>query len=141
MTDDVRSQLTILSVFHWVLAGFTLLFTLFPLLYVAMGVFFLRGDDFGGPHQTPPPPFLGWMMIAIGLAMAAGFVGYAVLVAVAGRFIARTRHWMFVVVVNALSCAFFPFGTVLGVFTIIVLSRPAVRAAFESPAGPTGITA
>ena len=30
----------------------------------------------------------------------------------------------------ALSCAFFPFGTVLGVFTIIVLQKDSVRQLF-----------
>ena len=60
-------------------------------------------------------------------------LAYAVLVALAGSFIARTRHWTFCIVVAAVSCAFFPFGTVLGVFTIIVLSKPDVKAAFDGP--------
>jgi hypothetical protein len=34
--------------------------------------------------------------------------------------------------VAALCCAFFPFGTVLGVFTILVLVRPSVKALFET---------
>jgi hypothetical protein len=32
---------------------------------------------------------------------------------------------------TALSCVFFPFGTVLGVFTIIVLARPSFRELFR----------
>jgi hypothetical protein len=37
--------------------------------------------------------------------------------------------------VAALSCAFMPFGTVLGVFTIVVLVRPSVKQLFESSGG------
>jgi hypothetical protein len=33
----------------------------------------------------------------------------------------------------ALACTLMPFGTVLGVFTIIVLSRPSVRVLFSQP--------
>jgi hypothetical protein len=132
-----RDDLRLLSIFYWVLAGIAVLFSLLPLLYVGMGVAMLRGQFAG---SNPPPPFIGWMMIAIGAAMMAIGLGYVVLIALAGRFVARTRYWTFVIIVAALSCAFFPFGTVLGVFTIIVLSRPDVKALFQpqplAPAPP-----
>jgi hypothetical protein len=41
-------------------------------------------------------------------------------------------------VVAAIECIFMPFGTVLGVFTIIVLSRPSVKALFQSEAAAQG---
>jgi hypothetical protein len=73
-------------------------------------------------------------MVAIGIAFTLAGATYVVLVALAGRFIARRHHWMFCIVMAGLSCAFFPFGTVLGVFTIVVLSRSDVKAAFEGGA-------
>ena len=39
---------------------------------------------------------------------------------------------MFCVVTAGVMCAFAPFGTVLGVFTLLVLHRPAVKAAFAA---------
>jgi len=33
--------------------------------------------------------------------------------------------------VAAVECIFMPFGTVLGVFTIIVLNRPSIKALFQ----------
>jgi hypothetical protein len=50
----------------------------------------------------------------------------------AGRFLARRKHHLFCLVVAGVECLFFPFGTVLGVFTIIVLMRPSVQQAFEA---------
>ena len=123
-----RDDLRLLSIFHWVLAGLATLFSALPLLYVAMGVAMLQGR-FDLPN--PPPELFGWMMIAIGVAFMVTGLGYAALLAYAGRCVARTRHWTFVIVVAALSCAFFPFGTGLGVFTIIVLSKPEVKSLFQ----------
>jgi hypothetical protein len=50
----------------------------------------------------------------------------------------RRLHYMFCLVMAGISCAFFPFGTVLGVFTIVVLSKPEVRAAFPPTATSAG---
>jgi len=129
--DDVR----LLSIFHWALAGLATLFSALPLLYVAMGVAMLQGKLDG---RNPPPAFFGWMMVVLGIALAVMGLGYAALMAYAGRCVARTRHWTFVIVMAALSCAFFPFGTVLGVFTIIVLSKPEVKSLFQPPASAGG---
>jgi hypothetical protein len=133
MDESTRSHLRLLSIFHYVLAALGGLFSLVPILYVVMGAAMLSGA-FDGDGRNPPPHAFGWLMIAMGAAfMLAGFT-YVVLVALAGRYLARTRHWTFCVVVAAFSCAFFPFGTVLGVFTIIVLARPEVKAAFGAGA-------
>ncbi len=130
-----RDEVRLLSIFHWVLAGLATLFSALPVLYVAMGVAILQGRFDG---QKPPPEFFGWMMIAFGTAFMVMGLSYAALLAYAGRCVARTRHWTFVIVIAALSCAFFPFGTVLGVFTIIVLSKPDVRVLFQPPASVAG---
>ena len=39
---------------------------------------------------------------------------------------------MFCTVVSGIACMFMPFGTVLGVFALIVLNRPSVRKRFEN---------
>ena len=39
-------------------------------------------------------------------------------------------HYTFCFVMAALACAFFPFGTILGIFTIVVLVRPGVKEMF-----------
>ena len=49
-----------------------------------------------------------------------------------GRGLAQRKRYMFCLVVACVECLFMPFGTVLGVFTIIVLSRDSVKALFGS---------
>ncbi len=128
-----RDDLRLLSIFHFILAGVTALFSLFPLLHVGLGVAMLAGalDGSGSGRGDAPPPFVGWMFILIGAALIVGGLGFAVLLFLAGRFLRAQRHWLFVMVVAGLSCAFMPFGTVLGVFTIVTLSRPEVKALFQ----------
>lgn len=63
----------------------------------------------------------------------------AVCTVVAGRFIACRKRYWFIFVMACLECAFFPFGTVLGVFTIITLSRETVKKLFSVSAPSTAM--
>ena len=55
---------------------------------------------------------------------------FAVLILIAGRSIALRKHYMFCFVMACVECIFMPFGTVLGVFTILVLNRQSVKELF-----------
>jgi hypothetical protein len=128
-----HDELRLLSIFHYVLAGLSALFGLLPLIYVGFGAAILSGRLDGG-KGGPPPPFLGWFVIGLGLfLMALAFLYVAGLIW-AGRSLARRRSWILCMVVAGISCAFAPLGTALGVFTIVVLARPEVKALFERPA-------
>ena len=52
-----------------------------------------------------------------------------------GNRLKNHTNYTYCLVVDAIACTFVPFGTVLGVFTIIVLVRPSVKALFgiQSP--------
>ena len=56
--------------------------------------------------------------------------GLAALSFFTARGLARQRHRTFCMVAAGLACLSVPLGTVLGVFTLVVLSRPAVAAMF-----------
>lgn len=55
---------------------------------------------------------------------------FAAFVFTAGRFLARHRRYSFCLTMAGAECIFVPFGTVLGVFTIIVLMRESVKQLF-----------
>jgi hypothetical protein len=50
----------------------------------------------------------------------------------AARFLGNKTHKTFVLVVGAMTCFLFPIGTVLGVFTLMVLSRDSMKHLFRS---------
>jgi hypothetical protein len=52
----------------------------------------------------------------------------------AGIFLGRRKHYTFCLVMGCIECVFFPFGTALGVFTILVLVRESVKQLFGKTA-------
>jgi hypothetical protein len=123
-----RDDLRLLSIFHYVLAGLTAFVSLLPLLYVGFGIAILAGAL--DHERNGAPAFVGWILIGIGAFLTLLILASAVALAFAGRFLAQQRHWLYCMVVAGLSCASFPFGTALGVFTIVTLSKPEVKALF-----------
>jgi hypothetical protein len=85
-----------------------------------------------GHGRDAPPPAMGLLLIFLGGTFILLGWTVATLLLVAGQRLRKRRSYNFCFVVAAISCAFAPMGTVLGVFTIIVLSRPTVKAIFAS---------
>ena len=130
------SQLDALGVVHYVVAGFIGLFGLLPLFHVAMGLGIVSGHFPFAPHgQAVPefPPMFGWFFVAFGALFLCAAQAMAVTLAFAGTYLRQRRRWLFCVVVDAVACSIFPFGTVLGVVTLVTLSQPEVKARFSSP--------
>lgn len=134
-----REDLRLLSIFHYVLAGLTALLSLFPLIHVTLGIAMITGALDGGAHggarATPPPALFGWLFVVMGSAFILAGLAFAAALVLAGRFLARQRHWTFCMVIAGFACTFVPFGTVLGVFTLVTLSKPEVKALFQAAAG------
>ena len=130
--DQDQEHLRLLSIFHYVVAGMIALFACFPILHLIVGIVFLvaPGAMSGGNGPGPPPLLFGLLFTVIPAMFILAGWGLAVVVFLGGRNLARRRHYIFCLVAAAISCLFMPFGTVLGVFTIIVLSRPSVKALF-----------
>ncbi|HUB86661.1 MAG TPA: hypothetical protein VMB22_02125 [Verrucomicrobiae bacterium] len=132
MNRDIE-HLKLLSVFHYVFAGVTALFGLLPLIYVFLGlVILLAPNQFAKPGQDAPPEAVGRILICLGLVLLAFFWFVAGLIFVAGRFLARQKHHTFCVIIASLECIFVPLGTVLGVFTLVILMRETVKPLFET---------
>jgi len=128
MSTDIEN-LRLLAVFHYVVAGLAGLFSLFPLFHVTMGVLLVAGK-LGDPNEQSADRLFGTLFIIMGICMLVIGFAYAACMALAGRYLTHHRNYIFCLVMAALSCAFFPFGTVLGVFTIMVLQKDSVRQLF-----------
>ncbi len=124
-----REHLQILAVFHFVLGGFTALAACFPLIHLGIGLFMLLKPE--AFDRSPPPAFLAWLFIILagGLILAGWFL--ALLFVLGGISLARRRRLLFCQIVAALACLMIPWGTLLGVFTLVVLSRPSVKPLFQ----------
>ena len=132
--DGSDSQLDVLGVLHWVVAGFVALFGLLPLIHVAMGIGIITGSfPFGAAAHVPSqafPRMFGWFFVVLGAGFVCAGLSLATALGFAGTYFRQRRRWLFCVVVDALACSLFPFGTVLGVVSLVTLSQPEVRARF-----------
>jgi len=136
MNQDAE-HLRLLSIFHYIVGGLAAPFSFFPLLYTTVGAIFIfvaRHPAAAGPKpgEELPPEFIGWIFAVIGSLLFLLGIAIAICILIAGRSLAkRTRYW-FAFVMACIECLFIPFGTILGVFTIIVLSRESVKALFPT---------
>ncbi|MBV9109214.1 MAG: hypothetical protein JO306_07400 [Gemmatimonadetes bacterium] len=127
-------HLRLLSIFHTVVAGLTALFACIFITHIVIGITALRNPgSFDTGPGAPPGPMFGWMFLMAGTIAVLGGWTMATLTFLAGRYLKRRIRYTFCLVVAALNCMLMPFGTVLGVFTLIVLLRSGVKAMFQQP--------
>jgi hypothetical protein len=127
MEDDLK-HLKLLSIFHYVVGGLSALFSCMFLIHLIIGLSVLIApESLSGGNGGPPPPFVGYIFTFIGgLFFSLGIV-FSCFIIYSGRLLNSKRKRMFSFVLACIECVFMPFGTVLGVFTIIVLSRESVK--------------
>jgi len=130
--EDYREHIRLLSIFHYVVGGLMALFSCFALLHIGVGIAMLYGVFDG---DNAPPRIFAWVFILFpSVLMLCGWT-LAICVIVAGRKLSKFRNRTYCLVIAAIECLFMPFGTLLGVFTIIVLMREPVKELFTANNG------
>lgn len=132
MQNNDQKNLDLLAVFHYIVAGLTALFACFPVIHVIIGFLMATGNLPG--EGSPPPPAMGWIFIVAGMGVM--LIGWtmAVMVLIAGRKLSKRQSRVFCMVIAGLECMFMPFGTVLGVFTIVLLNKDSIIEIFNASA-------
>ena len=129
-----QEHLKLLALGYKISAAITALFSLMGLLYGAFGLFVFamiaHAPKSSSAADQPPPAFVGWIFGTVGLAIFLAMIAVAALKLRTARCIEQQRSRVFCMVIAALSCLEFPYGTVLGIFTFIVLGRESVLRTF-----------
>ena len=131
MSQD-EEHLKLLSIFHYVVGGLAALFSLIPVIHLVLGLFFILAPQKLAGKGEMPPAFIGWFFVIFASVVICCGLVFAAFVFSTGRFLARRRHYQFCLVMAAVECIFMPFGTVLGVFTILVLMRESAKSLFAA---------
>src|SRR5579883_1716250 len=123
-------HLKLLSIFYYVRGGLCAFFSCFFLIYMVMGVVFTTAAV--ASHGNNAPPAALGLVFAVfgGIAVIFGWI-WAALQLYAGRCLGQRKHRVYCLVIAGISCLFLPYGTLLGVFTFIVLQRPSAAQLFE----------
>lgn len=129
-------HLKMLAIFHFVVAGLALFGIGFLFLHYAMMNSFMSNPKLWHARKDglPPQEFFAmfrWFYVVFGALLTVGSIANLL----SGLWIRARRNRMFSLVIAGINCIQVPFGTVLGVFTIIVLMRDSVRELYEAQRG------
>lgn len=126
-TAQDLEHLRMLSIFHYIVAAITAVFSLLPVIHLAVGIAMVTGKL---EPQDAGAAMAGWFFIGFASLFIACGLTFAGFIAYAGRCLRQRRRHTLCLIVAGLECMMMPFGTVLGVFTLIALTKPQVRALF-----------
>jgi len=136
MNQDAE-HLNLLSIFHYIMGALTLLCAVYILIKTSFC--YLLGSAMGpepqfGQIQTDDPfsgissVMFSYFKVYLALTIITFVLGICEIVA--GRKIKCCKSRTFCRVIAGINCIILPIGTVLGVFTYVVLNRPSIRALF-----------
>ena len=131
-----EEHLKLLSLGYMISAGVAAFFSAFGLFYILMGIVFSEAFSHTptaiGKAGEQPPAFLGWIFVGMGLVIFLLAIGVAIARFWTARCIKQRKSRTFCMVIAALGCLEFPYGTALGVLSFIVLGRESVAKQFTA---------
>jgi hypothetical protein len=132
--NENEQYLKILAIFYYILGALLALVGFFPIIHLWLGYMMVFMPNQMGGRGNPPPAALGWFFMIMAAGVMVSLWGLALCMILTGRYLIRHRHHMFCLVIAALVCMNAPLGTVLGVFTLVLLLKPEVKEMFEGRA-------
>lgn len=138
--DTTEHDLKLLSIGYYIQGALITSYALLMLAYIAfigalLSVAQRHGDETG--RQLPPGAvaFIEGLLASITIfALACGIA-----LIYAGWALRKYKHRMFIFVMAALGCLAIPYGTVLSIFTFMVLQRPTAKALFSGAPSPSAL--
>jgi hypothetical protein len=125
-----EEHLKLLRYGYFLSGAWNVFWAFFPLIYVAMGFFFMTTMPRGAAGE-PDPRTIGMMFAIIGACVSLIMVVLSVLKFLTARALGRRTSRTLCYITAAICCFAIPYGTALGVCTFLVLSRPSVAELFE----------
>jgi hypothetical protein len=130
--DRDADRLRVLVICHYLLAGLTALCS-FPFLIVPLVLASLGTSLGAGPHQDLPADLVAQLVRYVMWSAFLMTWVHAGVIAYIGRCLARRKRYLLCLIFSGLNATMVPLGTILGVFTIVILARPSVKALFTAP--------
>jgi hypothetical protein len=124
-----REQLRMLSLFHYVAGGVSAFTSFILLAYLFFGIAMAM-------TSSSDARIGGYIISTIFGACFVFAAAHAGLTVYAGRCIAQRKAKVFTLVMAALNCLNFPYGTILGVCTMMVLTRGSVNQLYSKRNAP-----
>ncbi len=126
-------HLQLLSILYYVMGGFATLGACIPVLYFGIGLALIGGAaaQRGGSEEQAGLAAFGGLVLVIAIPFVLLMMIQVVCLFLTGRYLSQGRNHIFCFINACVLCLHAPFGTALGIFTIVVLSRESVKQRFE----------
>ena len=125
----MTNNLNLFRIFFLIKGILNLLFTLFFVAYALIGMFVMNVNIHDHDEMLYFNP--GWIFLVIGSVGAFFALALGIVTLLASKYLRDVSHYNFILVVAVLNCLTGILGILLGVFTIIELNKPEVKALFE----------
>jgi zinc transporter ZupT len=139
--DITIHDLKLLSIGYYIQGGIAAFYTVVMAGY--MGFLGTMLAAFGTAAQRDGqkaiPEFVFSLLTGLFMVIAIFSLATTICLLLAGYWLRRYRNKLFIFIVAALSCLSVPYGTVLGIFTFMVLRRPVAEELFGGAAGPPAL--
>ncbi|OGI39777.1 MAG: hypothetical protein A2140_08795 [Candidatus Muproteobacteria bacterium RBG_16_62_13] len=144
MTTDPAKQrildeehLRLLSMFHYISGTLTILFSCIFIIHLTLlGILMSNPEMFGAtpaPEADARSVFV--VMFYIFLAFILLGIAYGIIQIISGRCLARHRYRTFSLVAAIPNTLLIPYGTILGVMTLVVLGRESIKVLYAEKSG------
>lgn len=107
----------------------TLCFSLFFIFYACMGLVFNTAITHS-PNSPELPFNFGWIFVIIGAIGLIFCVTFGVLTLLASKYIKEVKNYNFIFAIAVINCLTGVLGILLGVFTLVELTKPEVKQLF-----------
>jgi hypothetical protein len=125
--NQEEANLDLLGTLHIVMGILTALFACIPIIHLVIGIVMLT-SDINGSDQAPRVIAFAFIILA-SLIILTGWA-LAVLIIMAGVKLRNRSSYKFCLIIGFVECLIMPLGTILGIYTIVTLSKEPVKELF-----------
>jgi hypothetical protein len=127
--NNTNNNLSTFSTLFLVKGILTLCFSIFFILYGCIGIIIGNADKWSHDHNSLPfnPGLIFIVIGGIGFVIS---IVLGILTLMASRYLKEIKNYNFIFVMAILNCFTGILGILLGIFTIIELSKPEVKQLF-----------
>ncbi len=126
--NDPAKNLNTFRILFLIKGILTLCFSIFFILYAALGVVFSNVDEFSNGSQPFNPGYIFLIVGIVGLIFSVTLGTLALLVS---KYLKEQRNHTFIFVVAIINALTGVLGILLAVFTLIEISKPEVKELFD----------
>ena len=125
-----QEHLKLLSIFHYISGGLSIMFSLFLTGYFLFISFIIKNSLYSTPYHRAlnpdfPASFFSIFLLIFGILAFLAFT-FSICQILSARFIQLRKYRWFSFTVSIINLISIPYGTILGIMTIMVLSRDSI---------------